>query len=163
GTVETGRENGARRLQDLVGPTQLRILRPQPLELVPLGRGQLIDPLTTVGLILTHPVAQRLRMHSKVPGDVGQRPVRLPRQPNRSIPQLLRVLPRGSHSRHSLPPGRSSWHQGLHPTRGGSPRPRPATAATSPGTPRPAAPPPQRPAVAPARRRRPRCRARTAP
>src|SRR5207302_1511747 len=88
--------------------------------LVPLGRGQLVGPLTAVCLVLPHPVTQCLRVHAQVPRDVSQRPVRLLRQPDRPIPQLLRVLPRSSHSRSSLPPGRSSWYQGLHPTRGGS-------------------------------------------
>jgi hypothetical protein len=50
--------------QNVIPPPQLGVPGPQPLQPVPLDRGQLLGPLATVGLVLTHPVLEGFRMHA---------------------------------------------------------------------------------------------------
>jgi hypothetical protein len=52
--IELGREKHARRLEDLVGPTQLEHLSPKLLDLLTLGRGPQIRPQPLISLALAH-------------------------------------------------------------------------------------------------------------
>src|SRR5204863_8062227 len=77
----------------------LRVLLTQPLQLVTLVRLQQIAPDTTVRLGLTHPLPQRLLGDAQVLGDVRNRTVQLEIETDRTLTQLIGVLPRSRHRR----------------------------------------------------------------
>src|SRR5204862_2114578 len=99
GRVELLREIDGRVLQDRVRPPKLRVLLTQPLQLLALVRLQQITPDAAVGFGLTHPLTQRFLMDAQVLGDVRDRTVRLEVETDRTLTQLIGVLPRSRHRR----------------------------------------------------------------
>lgn len=84
----------------------VEILLPQPLELLILGRGQQVGPLSAIGRSLADTAAQRLAMHAQIVGDVCGRAAGFLDQTHREITQLVRVLPWFSHP----PAPHPVWH-----------------------------------------------------
>src|SRR3954454_21224389 len=117
--VELRREESRGRLEDLVGPAQLRVLLLQRLQLLRL-RGRRPGPDTGVHLRLPHPLAQRLR--SRDPQLRRDRPNRLvlrgivltvlPHQRDRALTQLRRVLRGTCHETSSFQTNEVSRHPG---------------------------------------------------
>src|SRR4051794_7731720 len=117
--VELRREESRGRLEDLVGPAQLRVLLLQRLQLLRL-RGRRPGPDTGVHLPLPHPLAQRLR--SRDPQLRRDRPNRLvlrgivltvlPHQRDRALTQLRRVLRGTCHETSSFQTNEVSRHPG---------------------------------------------------
>src|SRR4051812_12450062 len=118
--VELRREESRGRLEDLVGPTQLRVLLLQRLQLLRL-RGRRPRPDTGVHLRLPHPLAQRLG--SRDPQLCGDRSDRLvlrgivltvlPHQRDRALTQLRRVLRGTCHETSSFQTNEVSRHPGV--------------------------------------------------
>ena len=86
-----------RGLQDLVRAAQLIVLGAQPADLLPLLRARQIRALAAIGLVLTDPLSQRLRMHPEIRRYLSDRPLRLKRQPDPPLHKLVRELLRSGH------------------------------------------------------------------
>src|SRR3954462_1282400 len=89
---------GHRSLEDIALHAQLGVLRAQPLELLDVALGQAVGALPRLG----HPVAQRALVDPQVPGDLGDRLVRLLNDPDRSLAELPVVLLADLWHRYSL-------------------------------------------------------------
>src|SRR3954469_10079917 len=132
GAVELRREESRGRLEDLVGPAQLRVLLLQRLQLLRL-RGRRPGPDTGVHLRLPHPLAQRLR--SRDPQLRRDRPNRLvlrgivltvlPHQRDRALTQLRRVLRGTCHETSSFQTNEVSRHPGAAQVASGTDGPLP--------------------------------------
>ena len=121
GRVEPEREAMWRPPQHSGGrtfPAQLEHFLAQLLDLLTLLTGRQIRPQATVSLSLAHTLAQRLRVHPMILGDVRDRPARLHRQPHTALHQLIWVPPGSWHPRRvPCPEDRSSSIRSLRETR----------------------------------------------
>src|SRR3954468_10416196 len=90
-----------RSLEDIALHAQLGVLRAQPFELLDVTGGQAVGALPGLPR-LGHPVAQRALVDPQVPGDLGDRLVRLLNDPDRSLAELPVVLLADLWHRYSL-------------------------------------------------------------
>src|SRR5688572_10227745 len=148
--VELPRKETRRRQQNLVGTLQLPHLRLQLLNLLRVACGG-TRTLPGVDLGLLAPTTQRVDIHTDTSPDPRHRLVHrqlrillpgLGHQPHRTLPQLLRILPRCWHDLHPLGGFRPSIKLGavqinstiqkLNPTTRSNPPPATPTPPTHP-------------------------------
>lgn len=63
-------------------------------------------------------VTQRLLMHAEILRDMHHRALRLEHEPHRTLAQLIRILPRGSHDQSISSPQNNARDQSLQATQG---------------------------------------------